>query len=62
MTIFKKLFQVVKQAFNQRRKTLRNSLRPLFDAEQLTAEIFNERPERLSVEQFVELTNNIKAT
>ena len=51
----KLFFQVVKQGFNQRRKTLRNSLRGLYTVEQLTNEIFNERPERLSVEQFVGL-------
>lgn len=51
-----KLFsQIVKQAFNQRRKTLRNSLRSVYTPEQLEAEIFNDRPERLSVEQFVGL-------
>lgn len=57
----KKLFQVVKQAFNQRRKTLRNSLRSMFEPEQLTAEIFNQRPERLTVQDFVDLTNNSKS-
>ena len=52
-----KLFvTVVKQAFNQRRKTLRNSLRSLIPAEIIDNEIFNKRPEQLSVQEFVSLT------
>ena len=60
---------VVKTAFNQRRKTLRNSLKPLiadkasreqWDAETLSAftarSVFDLRPERLGVEEFVDLT------
>ena len=55
-----KLFvTVVKQAFNQRRKTLRNSLRSLIPAEIIDNEIFNKRPEQLSVKEFVELTRLI---
>ncbi len=46
---------VVKQAFNQRRKTLRNSLRSMIPAEIIENEIFNKRPEQLSVQEFVEL-------
>ena len=46
---------VVKQAFNQRRKTLRNSLRSLIPAEIIDNEIFNKRPEQLSVAEFVDL-------
>jgi 16S rRNA (adenine1518-N6/adenine1519-N6)-dimethyltransferase len=55
-----KLFKtVVKTAFNQRRKTLRNSLRPLLgDNKTLTSErIFDARPEQLGVDEFVQLTN-----
>lgn len=52
---------VVKTSFGQRRKTLRNSLRGLLPqnvtAEDLTDKIWTLRPEQLSVEQFVELTN-----
>lgn len=50
---------VIKTSFGQRRKTLRNSLRSFFQnaTEELQKPIFNERPERLSVAQFVELTN-----
>lgn len=52
-----KLFvTVVKQAFNQRRKTMRNSLRSLIPAEMIENEIFDKRPEQLSVAEFVELT------
>jgi 16S rRNA (adenine1518-N6/adenine1519-N6)-dimethyltransferase len=53
-------FKIVKTAFNQRRKTLRNSLRSMFPPEKLTAEIFNERPERLNVSDFVMLTKLCK--
>ena len=57
-----KLFvTVVKQAFNQRRKTLRNSLRSLIPAEIIDNEIFNKRPEQLSVAEFVELTDSLAA-
>lgn len=58
-----KLFkQIVKTTFNQRRKTLRNSISPILGkGHPLSADpIFNERPEQLSVEEFVELTNRIK--
>ena len=55
-----KLFKtVVKTSFNQRRKTLRNSMKPLMgkDCKAYADPIFDLRPERLSVEQFIELTN-----
>lgn len=50
---------VIKTGFNQRRKTLRNSLKPLLGkgSEAYTSPIFDERPERLSVADFEELTN-----
>ena len=69
--------QVVKTTFNQRRKVLRNSIRPvLTDADNrlqlqgrtprdhqafLSADIFGRRPEQLSVQDFVELTNAVEA-
>ena len=69
--------QVVKTTFNQRRKVLRNSIRPvLTDADNrlqlqgrtprdhqafLSADIFGRRPEQLSVRDFVELTNAVEA-
>ena len=57
-----KLFvTVVKQAFNQRRKTLRNSLRSMIPTEIIDNEIFNKRPEQLSVQEFVELTDSLAA-
>ena len=50
--------QVVALAFQQRRKTLRNSLRSMARRpEVLQEEIFNKRPEQLSVAEFVRLTN-----
>ena len=51
---------VVKTAFNQRRKMLSNSLKPYLNDEIKTFEVFNLRPEQLSVEQFVELTNMLE--
>lgn len=47
---------LVKTAFNQRRKTLRNAVKSLFTAEVLQDEIFNKRAEALSVEDFAALT------
>jgi 16S rRNA (adenine1518-N6/adenine1519-N6)-dimethyltransferase len=52
----KDFFLLVKTAFNQRRKTLRNAVRSLFDAAILDNELFNKRAEQLSVEQFAALT------
>ena len=49
-------FQVVKLAFNQRRKTLRNSLKSITNGMDLPQKFTGERPERLSVDDFVELT------
>lgn len=53
--------QIVKTTFNQRRKTLRNSIKPLLGKDcPLTQEpLFNRRPEQLSVAEFVELTRRI---
>ena len=50
--------RVVKTSFNQRRKTLRNSMKPLLGKEfpDYALPVFDKRPEQLSVEQFVELT------
>ncbi len=50
---------IIKTAFNQRRKTLRNSLKSYLNDELKPNEIFNKRPEQLSVEEFVGLTNSI---
>ena len=56
----KLFFQVVKTAFNQRRKTLRNSLKPLLNGVDVTGDFFQLRPERLSVEEFITLTKLIE--
>ncbi len=47
---------LVKTAFNQRRKQLRNGLKPLFAPEALADELFTKRAEQLSVEEFAALT------
>jgi len=49
-------FRVVKACFNQRRKTLRNSVRSAFELKSYDYHEFHLRPEQLSVRQFVELT------
>jgi 16S rRNA (adenine1518-N6/adenine1519-N6)-dimethyltransferase len=54
-------FFLVKTAFNQRRKTLRNAVKNLFDAEILKQEIFNKRAEQLKVEDFAALSFKMKA-
>jgi 16S rRNA (adenine1518-N6/adenine1519-N6)-dimethyltransferase len=58
-----KLFwQVVKAGFNQRRKTLRNAVSSLINKEKMTDEpLLDLRAERLSVEDFIKLTNLIAA-
>lgn len=53
---------LVKTAFGQRRKTLRNALKPLFDASVLKEPLFDKRAEQLSVEQFGELSFRMLAT
>lgn len=68
--------RVVKTTFNQRRKTLRNNIRPLLaqiDNEQrekgmqpkdhtewLAQELFQKRPEQLSVQDFISLTLSLQ--
>jgi 16S rRNA (adenine1518-N6/adenine1519-N6)-dimethyltransferase len=48
--------RVVKASFNQRRKTLRNSVRAAFDLKRDDYHEFGLRPEQLTVDQFVALT------
>jgi 16S rRNA (adenine1518-N6/adenine1519-N6)-dimethyltransferase len=48
--------QVIKTAFNQRRKTIRNSIRVLFNNNDIRHPLLDKRPEQLSVAQFIELT------
>ena len=58
----KLFFSVVKIGFQQRRKTLRNSLKSFGLSDNLKEDtIFDLRPEQLSVEQFIELTQKIAA-
>src|SRR6478609_10896160 len=58
----KLFFSVVKTGFQQRRKTLRNSLKSFNLSDNLKEDIiFDLRPEQLSVEQFIELTQKIEA-
>ncbi|NMB52843.1 MAG: 16S rRNA (adenine(1518)-N(6)/adenine(1519)-N(6))-dimethyltransferase RsmA [Bacteroidales bacterium] len=52
--------KVVKAAFNQRRKILRNSIRAVFKLKNEDYGDLNLRPEQLSVDQFVSLTNWVK--
>ena len=51
---------LVKTAFNQRRKTLRNAVKSLFDATVLQDDIFNLRAEALSIDDFASLTYKMK--
>ena len=54
-------FKIVKTAFQQRRKTIRNSLKTLNLSENLREDsIFDKRPEQLNVQQFIELTKLIE--
>lgn len=58
----KLFFQVVKQAFQTRRKTLRNALKPFgLPAEATTDAIFDKRAEQLGVAEFVGLTKQIQS-
>ncbi len=57
--LIKKFSQVVRMAFNQRRKMLRNSLSSLEIDHNKCLVDFKQRPEQLSIEQFVDISNNI---
>lgn len=57
----KMLFKVVKTAFQQRRKTLRNSLKSFDLSDKIKEDtIFGQRPEQLSVSQFIALTQKLE--
>ncbi len=57
----KLFYRVVKTAFQQRRKTLRNSLKTLNLSDNLREDsIFAKRPEQLSVQEFISLTSKIE--
>ncbi len=53
-------FVLVKTAFNQRRKTLRNAVKSLIDEETLQDPFFNKRAEVLTVDDFAALTFQMK--
>ncbi len=52
----KSFYHIVKMAFGQRRKMLRNPLKPYFTAAQLQDPIFTKRAENLTYQDFAELT------
>lgn len=56
----KAFFDLVKAAFGQRRKTLRNACKHLFDASVLQQPVFDKRAEQLNVQQFAQLSFLIK--
>lgn len=53
-------FRVIKEGFNKRRKTLRNSLKAMLGNNKIEHEFMSKRPEQLSVEQFIELTKLVE--
>jgi 16S rRNA (adenine1518-N6/adenine1519-N6)-dimethyltransferase len=57
----KLFFLLVKTAFNQRRKQLRNAVKSLFETEFLTDELFTKRAEQLTVQDFARLTYSMKS-
>ena len=58
-----KLFkQLVKVSFNQRRKTMRNSLKQFLPDDIKAMDLFTKRPEQLSVQEFIDLTNLIESS
>jgi 16S rRNA (adenine1518-N6/adenine1519-N6)-dimethyltransferase len=54
------LWVLVKTAFNQRRKTMRNAVKSLFDEETLKDPLFERRAETLPVKEFADLTFKMK--
>jgi len=55
-TLFK---EIIKLSFNQRRKTIRNSIKKLLEGKEASHEIFSKRPEQLSVDDFIFLAQTI---
>jgi 16S rRNA (adenine1518-N6/adenine1519-N6)-dimethyltransferase len=53
-------FAVVKTAFNQRRKTLRNALKPILKGASIDSHLLDKRAEQLGVDDFVGITNLIE--
>lgn len=56
----KLFFSVVKITFNQRRKTIRNSLKPLVYSPDVGDKLLEKRPEQLGVDEFIELTKLVE--
>jgi 16S rRNA (adenine1518-N6/adenine1519-N6)-dimethyltransferase len=57
-----KLFKnIIKTTFNQRRKTIRNSIKSILQGNTLESEFLSERPEQMSVEDFVKLTQSVES-
>jgi len=56
----KRFKTIIKLGFNQRRKTLRNSLKSILPDELRSNEIFSKRPEQLSVDEFVSITTMLE--
>ena len=52
---------LVKTAFNQRRKTMRNSVKSLFPADVLQDEMFTRRAETFSIQEFAALTHKMQS-
>ena len=57
----KLFFRVVKAIFNQRRKMARNSLKSLLGDKKINHVLLSKRPEELSIENFIEITNIIES-
>jgi 16S rRNA (adenine1518-N6/adenine1519-N6)-dimethyltransferase len=55
----KDFIRLVKMAFNQRRKMLRNAVKPLFAHQVLAEPVFDKRAEQLSVDEFARLTHQM---
>ena len=53
---YKKFLQVVKAAFNKRRKTLRNALKDLYGLDNVPSEFLNKRAEELDIKEFITLS------
>jgi len=56
----KLFFRVIKATFNHRRKTIRNSIKVVLEGETMESEYFTQRPEQLSVEDFIALTKEVE--
>ncbi len=51
---------IVKTTFNQRRKTIRNTIKPLLQGQTFEHPLLGQRPEQLSVNEFIELTQRVE--